>query len=78
MLKKKWFWIVIIVVVLVAVAGGYYYYSSTLRTTTTRASGTQAPVMQTAVARRGDITLSASGTGKVIPVSEGAPMRFSA
>lgn len=69
MLKKKWFWIVIIVIVLVAGAGGYYYYSRTLRTTT-RATSTQAPAMQTAVAQRGNITLSASGTGKVIPVSE--------
>jgi HlyD family secretion protein len=69
MLKKKWFWILIIVIVLVAGAGGYYYYTGTLRTST-RASQTPAPAMQTAVARRGDITLSASGTGKVIPVSE--------
>ncbi len=70
MLKKRWFWILIIVIVLVAGGGGYYYYFRNLRTTATRAAGTQAPAMQTAVARRGDITLSATGTGKVIPVSE--------
>jgi HlyD family secretion protein len=69
MLKKKWFWILIIVIVLVAGGGGYYYYSSSLRTTT-RATGTQEPAMQTAVARLGDITLSATGTGQVVPVSE--------
>jgi RND family efflux transporter MFP subunit len=69
MLKKKWFWILIIVIVLVAGGGGYYYYSNSLRTTT-RATGTQAPAMQTAVARLGDITLSATGTGQVVPVSE--------
>jgi HlyD family secretion protein len=69
MLKKKWFWILIIVIVLVGGGGGYYYYSRNIGTTT-RATQTQAPAMQTAVARRGDITLSASGTGQVVPVSE--------
>jgi HlyD family secretion protein len=69
MLKKKWFWILIIVIVLVGGGVGYLYYSRNIKTTT-RASQTQAPAMQTAVARRGDITLSASGTGQVVPVSE--------
>ncbi len=69
MLKKKWFWILIIVIVLVGGGGGYYYYFRNLGTTT-RATQTQAPAMQTAVARRGEITLSASGTGQVVPVSE--------
>jgi HlyD family secretion protein len=70
MLKKKWFWILIIVIVLVAGGGGYYFFFRNLRTNSTRATGTQAPAMQTSVAVRGDITLSASGTGKVIPVSQ--------
>jgi HlyD family secretion protein len=69
MLKSKRIWILIIVIVLLAGGGGYYYYSSNLRTTN-RATGTQTPAMQTAVARRGDITLSATGTGQVVPVSE--------
>jgi HlyD family secretion protein len=69
MLKKKWFWILIIVIVLVGGLAGYYYYFSNLRKTT-RAAQTQEPAMQTAVARLGDITLSATGTGQVVPVSE--------
>jgi len=69
MSKKKWFWILMIVLVLVAGGGGYYYYSKTLRATSL-ATETQTPAMQTAVVRSGDITLSATGTGQVVAVSE--------
>ena len=69
MLKKKWFWILIIAVVLVGVGAGYYYFFRSTRTTS-RASQTPVAAMQTAVARRGDITISATGTGQVVPVSE--------
>jgi len=68
MQKNKWFWILIIVIVLVVGGGGYYYFR--IVNTSARATQTEEPAMQTAIARQGDITLSATGTGQVVPVSE--------
>jgi HlyD family secretion protein len=68
MLKKKRFWIIVVFIVIIAAGGGYYYFR--IKTTASASSQTSEPAMQTATARLGDITISASGTGQVIPVSQ--------
>ena len=61
MLRKPFFWI-IVVIVLIAGGVGYYYYQQT-SSTVQAASDTP---LQTATVRRGNLILSASGTGSVI------------
>lgn len=67
MLKKKSFW-VILVLIIVAAAGGYYYYSTQIAPA--EAAAAEEPSMQTAVARRGELVIFASGAGTVVPASE--------
>ncbi len=66
MLKKKGFWISLVVVALIAV-GGYFAYNQFYQPTQVVAE--EAP-LQTAVSRTGDITISATGAGTVIPATE--------
>ena len=65
MFRKPLFWIVI-VIVLAAAGGGYYYY----RQTTTQAEAASATPLQTATVKRGNLVISASGTGSVISENE--------
>ncbi len=67
MLKKKSFWIVLVVVVLLG-AGGYYYYTTQMAPA--EAASSEEPSLQTAVSRRGDLAVFASGAGQVVPESE--------
>ncbi len=66
-LRNKQFWLGISALVFIIVGGlavyQYYYAPTTDGAATT-------PVMQTAVARRGDLTIFASGAGSVIPAAE--------
>jgi HlyD family secretion protein len=65
-LSKPRIWMGIIILLLVAGGGGYLYYRFGYlpnQTSTTES-------LQTAVARQGDLSLSASGTGTLIPVKE--------
>jgi len=61
--KKPWFWIALILV-LAAAIGGYLYFNSKRNNST--ATNSQ-PELQTAVARNGDLTILATGSGTVIP-----------
>ena len=65
MFKKPLFWI-LIVIVLAAAGGGYYYY----RQSTTTAKAANSTPLQTATVKRGNLVISASGTGSVISESE--------
>ena len=67
MLKNKWFWI-LFVVVFAASAGGYYYYDTQMATAEVETN--DEPDMQTAVARRGDLVIYASGAGQLVPAVE--------
>ena len=66
MLKKKGFWIGLAIIGLLAV-GGYFAYNQFYQPAEVEAE--EAP-LQTAVSRTGDITISATGAGTVIPASE--------
>jgi len=65
MFRKPLFWIVIIVII-AAAGGGYYYY----RQSTTTAEAASATPLQTATVKRGNLVISASGTGSVISEDE--------
>jgi len=64
-LKKKVFWIILAALVL-AVGGGYAYYTYVYKAGQESAE----PTIATTQARRGDMVLSVSGSGTLIPASE--------
>ncbi|MCK4831653.1 MAG: efflux RND transporter periplasmic adaptor subunit [Anaerolineales bacterium] len=66
MTRRKGFWIVFVVVLLVAAAAGAYYYDSVYLPSL---APEEIP-LQTAAVRRGQIVISASGVGTVIPAAE--------
>lgn len=66
MLRKKLFWVILIM--LLILAGGYAYYGS--RIASAGAAQSTEATMQTAIARLGDLTIIASGTGSVVPAAE--------
>lgn len=65
MFRKPLFWILVIVL-LAAAGGGYYYYH---KTTTTAEAASTTP-LQTTTVKRGNLVISASGTGSVITMHE--------
>jgi len=65
MFRKTGFWIALIVILLAAGGGGYYYYNVYLP-----AQEPEEKLAQTATVRRGEIIISASGAGSVIPAVE--------
>ena len=62
---KKRFWTIITVGVLVLGVAGYFIYNKVTSTATTAT-----PTLQTAVVRRGNLVISASGTGTLMPSNE--------
>ena len=65
MTRKKGFWFIIVSVIVLGV-GGYYYYNNVYSADIPE----EAAPVQTAVARRGDLTIFASGAGQIVPASE--------
>ncbi len=66
LLTRKFFWIVPLVIILLA-AAGYFVYLKFFKTT---AEVSSEPALQTAVARRGELEILASGTGQVVAAYE--------
>jgi multidrug efflux pump subunit AcrA (membrane-fusion protein) len=64
--KSIWRWLIVGVLALTLVAGGFYVYKSQ----TTLAQSTEETPVQTATVRRGDLVVSATGAGAVIPEAE--------
>jgi len=65
--KKRW-WVIIPGILILAAIGGLTYYGLVVRPAQQTAAAQ--PVMQTAVVRRGNITLSASGTGTLVAANQ--------
>jgi len=57
--------LVLAIIIIAIAAGGYLYYQSRQ----TQAAAAAQPVLQTAVARQGSISLIASGTGTLMAAS---------
>ena len=66
MLGKKKSWIILTILIVILAGGGYFYLESTA--VTEAAAETQE--IQTALVRQGDITISATGAGTVIPATQ--------
>jgi len=66
MLTRKIFWIAPLVLVVLGLSG-YFIYAKFFKTTTEASSE---PTLQTAVARRGELEILASGTGQVVAAYE--------
>jgi HlyD family secretion protein len=62
--RGRWLWVVIVLAV-AGGAAGWYYFSQT-----TAADQPAEPALQTARVRVGDITITASGTGNLLPARE--------
>jgi multidrug efflux pump subunit AcrA (membrane-fusion protein) len=65
-LRSKYLWLSLVVILLVAIGGylAFNYFSND------SAEISESPQVQTAVARRGDLTVFATGAGQVIPAKE--------
>jgi multidrug efflux pump subunit AcrA (membrane-fusion protein) len=66
--KKRW-WVIAPGIVVLAAIGGLIYYEAVVVPAQQTAAAAQ-PVMQTATVRRGNITLSASGTGTLVAANQ--------
>ncbi len=67
MFRRKSFWTILIVILIAAGGGaGYYYYHNVYLPEQEPAE----PTIQTAKVRRGDLVVSASGAGTLVPASE--------
>ena len=66
MFRKKLFWIVALALVLVASGGGYYYKNVYLQAQET----VEQETIATYVVGRGDLVITASGSGTLIPASQ--------
>jgi len=66
-MKKRGVWIICITALLLAAGGGYVAYT---RTYDVEAQEPEEEALQTTMVSRGDITLTVSGTGELIPAAE--------
>ncbi|MEM7330637.1 MAG: efflux RND transporter periplasmic adaptor subunit [Chloroflexota bacterium] len=65
-IKKRTLWIIAIFIILAIGAGGWFYFQDTAVTTAAQEENQ----VQTATVRQGNITISATGAGNVIPATE--------
>lgn len=64
--KRRWFWLVVLLLAVMG-GGGYFYYTNTA---VTAAEDSEEDELQTAVARQGDLVVSATGAGVIIPAQQ--------
>jgi HlyD family secretion protein len=66
-MKKRKTWLILIAAVLLTIGGGFAGYSFFLAP---KAGATEEPTIQTTTVRRGDLVITADGTGELIPSQE--------
>jgi RND family efflux transporter MFP subunit len=66
-MKKRKTWLILIAALLVAAGGGYAVYANFFVPAT---EATEEPQVQTSTVRRGDLVITADGTGELIPSQE--------
>lgn len=66
-MKKRKIWLILIAALLLTIGGGVVGYSFFLAP---KAGATEEPIIQTATVRRGDLVITADGTGELIPSQE--------
>jgi HlyD family secretion protein len=66
-MKKRRIWIIGLIVLLLTTGGGYFAYT---RTYGAQAQQPEEPTLETATVSQGDIVLTASGSGELIPARE--------
>jgi len=69
-LRRKAPWIILGIVVVLAAAGGAYYYFRIRPAQAAQAAAAQTPTISTGAVTRGDLVISASGSGTLAPASE--------
>jgi multidrug efflux pump subunit AcrA (membrane-fusion protein) len=67
---RKVLWIVLGILVVVAAAGGAYYYFRVRPAQAAQAAAAQTPTVATGAVTRGDLVISASGSGTLVPARE--------
>lgn len=68
MFRRRIFWIIVLALVLSASGGGYYYYSNVYLVAQEPAAGEE--TIATYTVSRGDLAITASGSGTLIPANE--------
>ncbi len=68
MIRKKLLWIILSIVVLAAAGGGYYYTNVYRKAAVTK--GAAKPAINTVRVGQGDLTVTAQGSGILLPASE--------
>ena len=66
-MRKRLFWIIVLALILVAIGGGYYYYNNIYLLAQ---EPVEEPTIATAQVSRGDLVITASGSGTLVPASE--------
>jgi HlyD family secretion protein len=70
--RKKVPWIILGIVVVIAAAGGAYYFFRLRPTQQAQAAAAQTPTISTGTVTRGDLVISAGGSGTLVPAREQA------
>ncbi len=70
MSRRRVPWIILGVAVLLAAAGGAYYYFRVRPAQAAQAAAAQTPTIATGTVTRGDLVISASGSGTLAPERE--------
>lgn len=70
MSRRKIPWIILGLVIIVAASGGAYYYFEVRPAQAVKAAAVQMPTISTSTVSRGDLVISASGSGSLVPARE--------
>ncbi len=66
-MNRKWYWVIGLLVISAAAVGVYYYWNSA---SSVSADAQEVQEVQTSAVRQGNITISATGAGTIVPAQE--------